>query len=38
MIELDTHEDLATKVGSGGIGSWWFYGDEYRRWWWSRRW
>jgi hypothetical protein len=31
MMELGTHEDLATKAETGGVGSWWFYGGDYRR-------
>jgi hypothetical protein len=31
MVELGTHGDLATKAGSVGVGSWWFYGGDYRR-------
>jgi hypothetical protein len=49
MAELIAEEnkimimDEFTKEGSGGIGSWWTYSGEYRRWWcydkwwWSRR-
>jgi hypothetical protein len=25
MVERGTHVDLATKVVSDGVGSWWFY-------------
>jgi hypothetical protein len=31
MVEFGMHEDLVTNAGSGSVGSWWFYGGDYRQ-------